>query len=417
MNAPRSISTTPVFIGQGTKSELEHKKQLDKETRILAVMLHNLTTNEPKVQVLKYTFTNIGPKTIIEKLRVMWVHINEHPNQYAFLLGTCAFFIILGKVAQIASRYIIKSYESLYQKILKGQLTYASGPRIWQVVRMDYYHNKLSEAYFALIFSLAFPVLIVGIFGLAVLSDLIFSLNSLLTGSYQLTTTLKTKTLNSIPIDDYRNNHDDQELLLDQFTGETIKPEWAHAPRFIKVGKMVYTLNGFFVGILRKPLVNGVIQNPELVNTPLSQEDHTHLMRSLSDLFGIDEDQIHQYWDPYYCDPRKCDPDFARGVAALPLAIQQANIEESLFRDDLRQRIANWDSYSREAQDYLATFIRPLLFLDKRTINFLKEVPDRFLDNDLFNHEKESFTLRSILEKAQERVKTFTAYLPTRDEV
>jgi hypothetical protein len=416
MNAPHSISTTPVFIGQGTKSELEHKKQLDKETRILAVMLHNLTTNEPKVQVLKYTFTPIGTQTIIEKLRLMWFHINEHPNQYAFFLGVCTFFIVLGKVAQIASRYIIKSYDSVYQQILKGQLTYASGPRIWQVVRMDYYHNKLSEAYFTLIFSLAFPALIVGTFGFAVLSDLIFSLNSLLTGSHQLTTTIETKTLNSIPIDEYRNNRDDQGLLEDPLTGEGINPKWAHAPRFIKVGKMLYTLKGFFIGILRKPLDNGVLLNPILLNTPLSLEDHNHLMRSLSDLFGIDEDQIHQYWDPYYRDPRKCEPDFARRVAALPQATQQATIEESLFRVDLKNRIAHWASYSQEQQDHLATYIRPLLFLDKRTINFLKTVPDRFLDTRLFNTDSDSFTLRETLKDAEERVRTFIKYLPARDK-
>lgn len=415
MNASHSISTNPVCIGQGTKFELERTKQRDRETRILAVMLHNLTTNEPEVQVLKYTFTNLGPKTIIEKLRLLQLHIKKNPNQYAFFLGACAFFIALGKIAQIASRYIIKSYESLYQQILKGQLTYASGPRIWQVVGMDYYYNKLSGAYFGLGFLLAFPAFIVGITGLAVLSDLIYSLNSVLTDPYQLTTAIETRTLHSIPIDEYRNHQDDQKLLEDQFSGESVNPQWAHAPRFIKVGNMLYTLNGFFAGVLRKPLDNGVIQNPEL-DLPLSKEDHTHLMRSLSHLFAIDEDQIHKYWDPYYCDSRKCLPSFASQIAAFPQETKETDTENLLIRDDLKRRIRNWDSCNFQQQENLITFIRPTLFLDKRMINFLRELPDSVLDLSLKNTESDSFTLRSILEKAQERVRTFTAYLPRREQ-
>lgn len=388
MNAALPASQNPTLLGTGLRTSLEKAMRDDQNQRIQAITIYNLTTNTPTVKTFTYTLTPIhSSKTITEKLQLLWVHINNHPNDYSAVLGICLFFIALAKVTQIASRYIISSLEPLYNDILNKRLVYTSfGYSTGRFVEMDYYYNKLLDRCAPLAVCVGILTLIATGIGIHLLLDLSASLVKLSKDPCKLTV-------------------NEQLLPLTQTGSEAllaisnIKSQWAQAPRFLQVGGHLYTLQDFLTNVLKNPLVNGLIIDPKTGFT-LSQEDSDRLFKQLSYLFGVDVDQIREYWDPYYSDPRKSDYQLKILTLSVSEKSRPALIQHVLLENDLTRRIEGYTSFNKETKERIRESAGPLIFLHKRIRNFLRNLPEPVLKQELKNTESAIFTLGSILDES-----------------
>jgi hypothetical protein len=394
MNATLPASQNPTLLGTGLKTSLETVMRADENQRIQAIMIHNLTVNSPTVKTYTYTYTYTPlypSKTITEKLQLLWVHINNHPNDYSALLGICLFFIALAKVTQIASRYIISSLDPLYNNILNKRLIYtAFGYSTGRFVEMDYYYNKLLDRSVPLAVCVGILALIATGIGIHLLLHLSASFENLSKDPCKLTLHEEMLPLTQTESEDF--------LPI-----SNIKDEWTQAPRFLQVGGHLYTLQDFFANVLKNPLVNGLIIDPKTGFT-LSKEDSDRLFKQLSYLFGLNETQIREYWDPYYSDPRKSEINIIRASQALPGEAQPAFIENILLEHDLQLRIDGYVYLDERIKANFREFVGPFLFLHKRITNFLRKLPVSVLRQELKNNESEKFTLESILNKSIDKL-------------
>jgi hypothetical protein len=191
-------------------------------------------------------------------------------------------------------------------------------------------------------------------------------------------------------------------LIEDPISLDGIKNEWSHAPRFIKIGPYLFSLDSILKQLFFKPVNQEDISHP-IENRLLSTQEQEKLITDLSQLFCLDRTEIIKYWDPYFCDERKL------SYLLDPQIIDKSALEKNeIFQDiflenDLSELIPNWQNFSIAQKASIKSQIRDDFFASQRLQKFLKQFSDEILDIEIKKNDNEFFTLRSMLNSEHQR--------------
>jgi hypothetical protein len=371
--------------------------------------MKNLKNNEPSLVFLKDHKIEPLPHTSLqEKAHLLYLHVNHNINLHLRAIGAVAIITTFCALTVFVAITLKKQLDQLYDDIINRRLVYAEFP--YQIVGMEYYYQRVVGAIciFAQVAGIGFRVGLAFFENILQLKD---SLTDFFASPNQLTFEIEQKD-SSYPISDQTelaNNFDaETNSFLDPFSINSIKRDWVHAPRFIKMGTYLFPLDS----LLKKIFFmneDGLIRHP-VENRPITAEEQDTLLEDLSSLFQIDKNKMINYWDPYL------DQDIRKNAAKRTLkdlignataSDAKAAVENSLLSDDLKEMITDWNSFNSMEKNLIMKQIKQDVFASKRLKKFLEILPIEILKLNIHNNVEDSFALQDILNEELNRSFTF----------
>jgi hypothetical protein len=392
-----SIQSQPFHLATGSRTSLEAPKKHDELSRIGEVVAANLSTNEPKVAVLKYEIHSLPNKNLKGKIDLLRLHATHETETYRNVLMAIAGLATVCVASMILSRFNKWYLEKLLDDISNHRLVYLNDP--YKFVGLDFYKERaflLWGSYYIL----------AGGFGLSTGYHLFNQLRKLmmsLKNFAQLSYSIELKELsnpNGKPSDLANAIKDSQ--ILDPISYEGFKSEWMQAPRFIKIGRHLFSLDTLLPALFQKPLDHGKIQHP-LMNTCLSEDEQKKLIADLSQLFQIDESEITKFWDPY-CG--KC----IIAINHYPVPSGISKEEKIKYRNSFllakhcEKKIPEWNTLPLGTLAGINTQFQKQIFALKRLKRFLKALPEKALNTPIQKTDTESFTLQQLLDSTKKEL-------------
>jgi hypothetical protein len=405
-----SVSLQPQFVhvAIGSQSNLQVLKEREERTKVKQLVVTNLTTNEPQFATLRWELKSLPNASLKEKISLLLQHPTLETEAYRKVLKAIACLAAVYVVSVIASRLTQWYLANLHDDILNHRLVYFNRPH--EVVGLKYYDAKATEMW-------GWLYLLTGLSGLGAvfmvadsLKELAPSLKDFLQHPSRLGYYIEPKEP-SFPhsdLSELANEIVDTEVR-DPITLDGLKSEWIRAPRFIKIGRYLFSLDSLLPRLFFKPLMEGRIAHP-LENRPLSSEELENLTTDLSQLFLIDRSEVKKFWDPYYCDWRKVThTDDLRVVNANKEERDQI-LQDILLENDLARLIHDWESLRVDQKAFIKDQLRNEIFASRRLWNFLDLLPDNALQTPIKKNDNDSFTLQTLVNN--ERQRKFTYNVP-----
>lgn len=382
----------------------------DRLDRVDQLRIANLTRNEPGTFSLNYKSLPLPSKSWKEKIFLLNEYFSRnldlHKKSGKALLKFIAVFSLVLAVGAIVHPILNRFLANLKQDILLGRLQYTKPP--YDRVGMDYYY-LVKASYFVVLSAFA-------CMGLAVPAiDLYCNANGLTRSLLEFYKD-PTRLICEVALSEEKSsieNFSNEKLngkVVDPISSGEIKEEWINAPRFIKIGTYVYSLDTLIRRFFTRSLgENKQIQNP-LGNWSITPEQQEKLRKDLCDLLFLDPKDLEKYWDPYFCDLRK--PyrtlgNHPRLVAAVTEEERRAVMQDILFEEDLSSMVPNWNDYNPSQQASIKRQIAPDYFADCRIIRFLSEFDKEVLAFDIKLNDTESFKLQDLLNESKNRSYNF----------
>ncbi len=374
-------TTETIYISVGSKNDLVQRRGIHKFKDMDRIVKNNLTTNEPYCKTLHYEIKPLSASTLASKCRLLLkVHAKQNPRIYTEAI--LSIFIMTGVIAitiigsRVLSSHIVTSsyFTKLYDDIIHERLKYVSSGRL---VGLERYYEDVFTILGTYFFIMALPVLGTIRYSFDTVTNLKKSFLEFFNDPHVLIRQEESKD-SSYPLndeDELANSYDDF-FVQDPILMSDIKKEWMHAPRFIKIGKILYSLDTALQFLFQNPLENGSIKSLT-GNWSLTTEDQEKLITDLSQLFMIEKDDILKYWDPYFCDWDKV----------------------------LSGNCPNWIDLNQQQKASVKQQIRNDLFANLRLLNFLKEFDEAVLNTSikLNDNEDGSFTLKDLQTELQNK--------------
>lgn len=383
----------------------------DRDQRIEAILIKNLTTNDPLVNTILDRQVVCLPKvTVWDKIALFKTHLGTHYQGYKDVLVSIAIIAVTSVVSVLIARYISGSLDLLYAQILRGEVTFVQDGYRWTGTVFNYYETAFG--YWFLYAMFVGPLALTAIaLQISDMSKKIVELKDSWLKFYANPTQLVcTSQLlsSSYPLTDQDklSNDDDREgsCVKDPILLIPIQKGWSHAPRFIKVGQYLCLFHSILKSILRKPLHEGKIYHP-IENRLLNESEKEKLITDLTQLLAIEKDQLLKYWDPFYCSLDKL--PFYQHSEILSLeegsAQRAARLEELVFDEHLERMFGDWKSYQPHQKAGIRYQIKDDYFASLRLQNFLRELPDSVLDLEIKSSEQDTFTLRTLYNQEKKR--------------
>lgn len=364
----------PIHVAYGTRVELPNcsKKQV-----IAKIIQANLTTNEPMMaQISEYKIESITPKSLKEKIYLHYQYAKENPNDYKSLLKcvvACAlsFSLFLASVAFV--RYL---FPKAIENILNGRMA----------VVMQQFRSHIVESF--VLGSLPAGFLTVGIVKLYEIFSHLLQIGTSLAkfGKDPCELNCYLEQVNtSFPKDEKFStlgNDSDDTFVRDPITLNDIKKEWANAPRFIKVGIYLFSLDSLLKQLFFKPLTNNQVSHP-CENRPLTADEQEKLTADLSKLFNIPPNEMLSYWNPYY--------------------VSSIFTEDFMLDFDLLILVPEWTALAAHQKAAIRNQLRGDIYANQRFIKFLYDLSSEVIKTKIYNNDQEFFTFENMLSEEQGR--------------
>lgn len=390
------------ILAVNTPAELDRIQFHDKSDRIASSIVHNLTTNSPRVELIKYAIQPLPKASIREKLRLLSLHAKLNGPMYRTVAKAAAILLTAWLVALIAYRYIVFTLQGLHTDVVQNPQKYEmwlQTPRgLSFLTAENYYHRQATGylAWYGLLYCVS--LLPTGAYFATKITELAASFIKFYRSPHQLTRQIEEKsTIKNLT---QLANNKEEDLFIDPISLTGIKVEWIQAPRFIKIGSWAFSLDTVMKRLFSKPLKDGHISHP-VENRVLTALEEDNLLTSIHQLFMIDKEGIKNFWDPHYCDFRKVtlkqhferDPRFANALPEQRPAI----LQDLLLEYNLSQMISSW----RDLQPHQRASIKNQLEEDihaiSRLTRFLDQLPDEVLKQKININDEDSFTLQELI--------------------
>lgn len=388
-----------------TRNYLTARIKTHQMTQMDRIVHQNLTTNEPYCKTLHYEIKPLSASTLKEKCYLLYLHAKENPWLYkdviksiVLMTGVIAITII---GARLLGSHIATStyFKKLYDDIINHRLIYVRSGRL---VGLERYNEEVFQIWLGYFSITTLAGLGTIRYSYNTLTYLIESLLKFLNDSNELTCQEQLKD-SSYPLNDGDElaNSSDEFFVQDPILMSDIKKDWMHAPRFIKIGKTLYSLNTALQFLFQKPLENGSIKSLT-GNWSLTTEDQEKLITDLSQLFMIKKEYIIKYWDPYFCDWDKLSCKDPRLENASEDEKNQI-FQEIFLERDLSRMFPNWVDLNQQERASAKQQIRNDLFANLRLLNFLKEFDESVLETSIKLNDDDSFTLKDLQTELKEK--------------
>jgi len=404
-----NIQPQIICLKSGSYEELSNDrafKARDREQRMAGIVLYNLTTNTPQVATVRYEVTRFSNRTLFDKINLIKIHFYQYKDEYIDLAISLAMTFVAVIVAVVAAQYMIHHLAVFKQEIINGMWEFApviGCPELVTLLDYDVYALDMWASYLFMTSFLALPLLIFN-------TVCILSFANSWFNKFQDPAKLECHielSETSYPVNDVSqlaNNHSvDTQSPIDPISLNPIHNRWVHAPRFLKIGPYLFTLDSCLQGIYRKALVNQMIQHPVEVGRVLTPQEQEKLITDLSQLLCLDKTEILKYFDPYYISWDKFrlmqDPQYINA----PMEEKDAVLENLLFHLDLSRMIPDWETFRPDQKGAIKNAIRERFFTTRRLTNILRESPEIIRLLRIRNAEDDGFSIQELLDEQSAR--------------
>lgn len=369
-----------IHVAYGTSVELPNspRKRLMEATLIL----ENLRTNESAMLKGQYKIEAITPKSLRKKINLYIQYVKENKNDFKLLLkaiSTCS--ILLG--ISLASLAFIKFVlPKLHEDILNRRLIYTSN----QLVKMDeYYFQSVMFWLNAIMFAIFGGIS--ACYALDRFQKFKASLVNFGNDFCELKCQLEeveTPFPSHVSLCALSNESNDTSIR-DPISFVGIKKEWSHAPRFIKVGNYLFTLESILKQLFLKHLEGKKIIHPCEVGRSLTDDEQEKLTADLSLLFQIPQDEFQKLWDPFIL----------------------TGLDDLILEMELSNSIPEWSKLELRQQRAIKAELRNDIFANHRLIKFIEQLPDEVKKAKIHANDTEFFTFEEMLSEVKQSRLTY----------
>jgi len=380
----------------GREAELERKRV----NLVEECVIRNLVTNQLEIFTLNQAEIkrcDFSAFSFMEKMVFFFQHAKQASFLYqeALILGTI--FAVATVVSIMAARWIRATLNTTYQNVLANRFIYQG---TLEKVGFEHYYKQWFSLWGSYgLLGLPIPFFLGGGF----FESLLSIKHSFVDFHHQLSAVTQVQTIKK----DLSKLANDvtEEGFVDPISLEVIKKEWAQAPRFIKVGNYLLTLNSLLCQLFSKDLTEGQIKHL-IENRPLTNEEQEEVVDQLSQLFAIEKEEIVCFFDPYYGD------FFKEEIKKNPQYVNASEHEkpavllELVFEADLSRQVKKWATLNAQKKAYIKFQLRKDWFASRRITNFLTHLKVRLSENVLeVKNEINETTFFNLMEIFDEEAK------------